>query len=64
LSGVDLSKISSIEDLNNLFKRFSVEGVDGLKRGLQEAGIEIKELDSSNVKVQGSIRDATAEIER
>ena len=64
LSGVDLSKISSIEDLNNLFKRFSTEGVDGLKRGLQEAGIEIKELDSSNVKVQGSIRDATAEIER
>lgn len=64
LSGVDLSKISSIEDLNNLFKRFSIEGVDGLKRGLQEAGVEIKELDSSNVKVQGSIRDATAEIER
>jgi hypothetical protein len=34
LTDIDLSEIGNVDDLNELFKRFTNEGVEGLKKGL------------------------------
>ena len=64
LSGIDLSKITNLDDLNKLFDDFTNEGIEGLKRGLQQAGIEIKELDNVNDQLVTSVDSATAALKK
>ena len=64
LSGIDLSKITNLDDLNKLFNDFTNEGVEGLKRGLQQAGIEIKELDNVNDQLVTSVDGATVALKK
>lgn len=63
MSGIDLSKITNIDDLNNLLQRFTNEGIQGLEDGLRKAGIEIRDLGNANVEVSGKVRSATADFE-
>lgn len=64
LSGIDLSKITNLDDLNKLFDDFTNEGVEGLKRSLQQAGIEIKELDNVNDQLSNSVDGATEALKK
>ena len=62
LTGIDLSQIGNIDDLNNLLQRFTTEGVDGLKKGLQDAGIQVKELGTANDQVGAKIENCTNDV--
>ncbi len=64
LADVDLSEIGNIDDLNNLFKRFTNEGVEGLKKGLEEAGIEIKNLGQANKEAGDKVKESTEDVKR
>ena len=64
MSGIDLSEIINIDDLNNLLQRFTNEGIQGLEDGLRKAGVEIRDLGNANTEVEGKVRSNTAEIER
>lgn len=48
LSDVDLSNVVKIDDLNELFKRFSEEGVEGVKKGVTEMKQKMEELGNVN----------------
>ena len=48
LSDVDLSNVAKIDDLNELFKRFSEEGVEGVKKGVTEMKQKMEELGNVN----------------
>lgn len=63
MSGIDLSKITNIDDLNNLLQRFTNEGIKGLEDGLRKAGVEINELGDANSEVRGKIQNVTADVE-
>ena len=64
LSGIDLSEIKSLDDLNDIFDRFTKEGISGLEDALQKAGLEVRELGNANADAEGKIRNTTAELER
>ena len=63
LTGVDLSKITNIEQLNQLFEKFSQEGIEGFKKGVLEATGSIQQLDSANKSMSKSTEESKSKVE-
>ena len=63
LTGVDLSKITNIEQLNQLFEKFSQEGIEGFKKGVLEATGSIQQLDSANKSMSRSTEESKSKVE-
>lgn len=63
LTGVDLSKITNIEQLNQLFEKFSQEGIEGFKKGVLEATGSVQQLDSANKSMSRSTEESKSKVE-
>jgi hypothetical protein len=62
LTGIDLSEIGNIDDLNTLLKRFVNEGITGVRQGLEEAGIQVKQLGEENSKTGEKVKGLTKDF--
>ena len=63
LTGVDLSKITNIEQLNQLFEKFNQEGLESFKKGVLEATGGIQQLDSANKGMAMSTEENKRSVE-
>ena len=64
LTGIDLSKIGNLDDLTSLFERFSKEGLEGVKRVVSQANIEVNNLGNTNENVGTKIQNLTEDVKQ
>lgn len=64
LTKVDLSKVTNIEQLNQLFEKFNQEGIEGFKKGVLEATRGIQQLDSANKGMARSVEENKDQVEK
>ena len=64
LTEVDLSKVTNIEQLNQLFEKFNQEGIESFKKGVLEATGSIQQLDSANKGMARSAEENKDQVEK
>lgn len=63
ITGIDLSNINSLQDLQNIFEQITQNGIDKFKQSLGQARSGVDELTGSNNSMKSSISQSRAQIE-